>query len=364
MYLCGKQIGMTVTTSFASQVFTSTIPPLALLTDETRVHVVIRIDTDEVYNEYLYPDSDGNIEILDMPGLVTPHVRHRLVADMEVELQEQHVTTGEDGEEDVDDMDFLRMSTKLIYCAALVDVEAEAFCRNNFLTLLQGKKITSLGRLEYLHYIGSEEATVTASYDDSTSATFTAAKVGGNDNYSTVDVSPSNFASEGKTLCAFTVYAGQRKQQFELDLANPDVAPVLLFTNSFGCQEIAYCLGTHTVSPEFKFSAAYIGVNKKNYEIEETRTFKADTGVLTYPMAFWLNDLFRSDEVQLLNFKDGEPEPGKMVVITDVKAEYDNNLDTLPRFTFSYEYAQKNHNVLDTARAGRIFDNTFDHTFN
>ena len=75
-------------------------------------------------------------------------------------------------------------------------------------------------------------------------------------------------------------------------------------------------------------------------------------------MAFWINDLFRSDEVQLLNFVNGEPKPGKMVVITDVNAEYDNNLDSMPRFKFTYTYAQRNHNVLDTARAGRIFDNT------
>ena len=132
---------MTVTTSFASQVFTSTIPPLNLLTDETRVHVVIRIDTDEVYNEYLYPDSDGNIEILDMPGLVTPHVRHRLVADMEVEIQEQHVTTGEDGEEDVDDMDFLRSEREDEYDAImakyylLLENERKAFMKSDGDTL-------------------------------------------------------------------------------------------------------------------------------------------------------------------------------------------------------------------------------------
>ena len=203
-----------------------------------------------------------------------------------------------------------------------------------------------------------------ANYTDGTQQRFTPEKVGGNDDYSTIDVSPAKFTAEGKTLYEYRVYAGWREQKFVLDLRNPDVAPVLLFTNSFGCQEIAYCLGTHTVSPEFKFSAAYIGQNKRNYDVEEVRTFKADTGVLTYPMAFWMNDLFRSDEVQLLNFYDGEPHPGKMAVITDVKAEYDNNHDTLPRFTFSYEYAQRNHNVLDVGRAGRIFDNTFDHTFN
>lgn len=344
-------------------VFSSSVPTVTAATDETRIHVIVSIGGDGIYDEYLYPDSGGKVEVADMSDLVSVHVRMALVADLAVALQEERVTVDGD-KETVEALDYMQLTTRVVYCAALVEDGAENFCDYNFLTLLQGAKATSLGRLEYLHYIGTEEAYVAAHYTDGSMENFTPEKVGGNDDYSTIDVSPAKFTAEGKMLMSFRVYAGRREQEFVLDLANPDVAPVLLFVNSFGCQEIAYCLGTHTVSPEFKFSAAYVGTNKRNYDVEEVRTFKADTGVLTYPMAFWMNDLFRSDEVQLLNFYDGEPQPGRMVVITDVKAEYDNNLDTLPRFTFSYEYAQRNHNVLDTARAGRIFDNTFDHTFN
>lgn len=163
---------MTVTTSFASKVFTSSVPNITLVTDYTRVHVIITIDTEEIYNEYLYPDSEGNIEILDMPGMVSLHVRQKLVATLTVEIQEENVTEV-NGNEQVENRDYLKMTTELIYCAALVDVEAETFCYNNFLSLLQGKKITSLGRLEYLHYIGTEEAIVAAFYDDNSSVNLT-----------------------------------------------------------------------------------------------------------------------------------------------------------------------------------------------
>ncbi len=348
-------------------VFSSSIPQVSVVTDETRVHAVVTLGGDEIYDEYLYPGGGGKVEVQDISGLVSVHVRTKLVAGLEVALYEERVA-GEGDEEQATETDRLVLATRVVYCAALVEQDALTFCSKNFLTLYRGKRLTSMGRLEYLHFIHSEltddTPAVTASYTDGTQQTFTPEKVGGNDDYSTIDVSPANFAAEGKTLYKYEVQCGWRECHFDIDLRNPDVAPVLLFTNSFGCQEIAYCLGTHTVSPEFNFSSAYIGQNKRNYDVEEVRTFKADTGVLTYPMAFWFNDLFRSDEVQLLNFYDGEPHPGRMVVITDVKAEYDNNHDTLPRFTFSYEYAQRNHNVLDVERAGRIFDNTFDHTFN
>ena len=42
----------------------------------------------------------------------------------------------------------------------------------------------------------------------------------------------------------------------------------------------------------------------------------------------------------------------------------ENDSDDMPAFEFSYSYAQRIHNVMQCAHAGRIFDNTFDHTFN
>ena len=55
---------------------------------------------------------------------------------------------------------------------------------------------------------------------------------------------------------------------------------------------------------------------------------------------------------------------GKEVVITDSKSDRSNDDAELPRITFTYQYAQRNHNVLQLYREGRIFDNTFDDTCN
>ena len=81
-------------------------------------------------------------------------------------------------------------------------------------------------------------------------------------------------------------------------------------------------------------------------------------------MANWLDDLFRSKCVRVANLYDGTVVPGKEVLITDSKSSYSNDDAELPRFTFTYQYAQRNHNVVQLERAGRIFDNTFDNTFN
>ena len=230
--------------------------------------------------------------------------------------------------------------------------------------MLDGEKQTALNRLEYLHYIGTDSASVVAEYDDGTTKTFKLSPVGGNGRYTTIDVTPSKFVSDTDScLLGFWVQAGQRKFRFSIDLDEPDCAPILVFENSFGCDELLYCTGTHTVAPTYKRSQSYIGKFNRNYEIAETRTFKADTGFLTFAMANWADELFRSKSIHVVNFKDGHPNVGKEVIVTDSKSEYNNNDETMPRFTFSYQYAQRNHNVFDTLRSGRIFDNTFDNTF-
>ena len=187
--------------------------------------------------------------------------------------------------------------------------------------------------------------------------------VAGNERYTTIDVSPDKFVAEGKVLVCYDVQAGARSFRFAIDFDEPDCAPVLVFVNSFGVEELLYCTGTHTVAPTYKRDSGYIGRYNRNYNIVETRQFKADTGIMTFAMANWADELLRSQEVHVVNFKDGHPNVGKEVTITDSKSEYSNADDELPRFTFTYQYAQRNHNVVDVLRSGRIFDNTFDNTF-
>lgn len=346
---------ITIKDSLSGSYFSCSIPDVSFSIDGYRAAVVIKIDDSEMYNEYLYP-VDGDISIVDIGSLVASYVKRTLRSVMQISIKEEY--------EDSDSSYIAEISADIIYCAADFGTTAAVFVENHFLSVLLGVKITSLGRLEYLHYIGTDAATATAYYSDGSKKDFQLLPIGGNDKYTTIDTSPSQFCIDGKTLAAYTIQAGKRTQEYQLDFTVPDCAPVLIFDNSFGVEELLYCTGTQTVSPSYKRDSAFIGRVQKNYNTKETRTFKADTGVLNFAMANWVDELFRSDSVRIVNFYNGHPNVGKEIVITESKSEYDNNDGTLPRFTFSYEYAQRNHNVVDLQRAGRIFDNTFDYTFN
>ena len=145
--------------------------------------------------------------------------------------------------------------------------------------------------------------------------------------------------------------------------APSNIDPVLLFTNSFGCQEIFYCLGKKKIAPIFERKSAVIGGKKINYQVKETRTFEGDTGIIPPSMAHFAEDLLRSDEVYL--FRDYAQD--KQITLTDSKSERTNEADDLAEFTFSYQYSQRIQNVvfknIDTS-SGKIFDRSFDDTFN
>ena len=334
-----------------SKEFSCSIPDVTFPTDG-KAHVVMTIDDASVYDEWLYP-VNGIVTLQELSDLVTPYARQR-----------QTVTLGITATSE-DDVSLLSASAEVVYCQAdFVDETAENFLSSHFLSILTGTKVTAMGRLEYLHLQGSDEASCTAYYGDGTTATFDVSAVQTGSNYSTLDVSPDNFVTSGKVLTGYTITAGSRSQDYEIDLEQPDCAPILIFVNSFGLDELAYCTGIHKVDPSYKRSAAYIGSIQKNYKIDETRAFKADTGPLTVAMANWWDEVFRSDSVRIVNFYNGNPNIGKDLLITDSKSEYSNDDAEMPRFTFTYQYAQRNHNVVQLLRAGRIFDNTFDNTFN
>jgi len=329
--------------------FTSGMPDVTIPgTDGTPLQVTVTCDGEQLLQESLWP-AGNVITLSDLGEMLEPYARRQLVCS---------VTISAGG---------TASTITVLYAMVDVGISASEFYSGYFLSVLMGTKVTARGRRELLWYYGSESAAVTAEYADGSRQSFAAPAAGGSSTYTCIDVSPDHFITSGKQLVAYTVTAGNRSQRFEMDFSEPDCAPILEFYNSFGVWEYIYCTGKHQVGSDFKRSQARIGGRLRNYRIEETRTFKADTGILTTAMANWAEELFRSDEVYVVNVIDGSVQDangGREVVLSDSKSDRTNEDDHMPRFTFSYQYAQRIQNVLQMNRVGRIFDNTFDQTFN
>ena len=350
---------MTLTQTLSGVYFSSNVPDVKMSTGGVRVLVAITIDGDEIYREHLYPVG-GVLSLKDLSILLTPYARRKLLVNVGITLK------------DLNSADYVigtaSVGCQVAYCTAELlsgneHITVESFLAGHFLTLLQGSKYTGAGRLEYLHYIGSDAASCLAMYSDGTFQSFELTTVTSNGRFKTIDCSPDLFKVGTRSPVFYDVTAGNRSFRFYVEpKGNP--SPAMLFVNSFGVEEMLYCRGLHKVSPSYDRNSAYIEGKLKNYNIVETRKFEADTGYLSTDMAAWADDLFRSDEVRIVTFHNGTPIVGKEVVITDSKSEVSNADDNMAKFTFSYQYAQKNHNIVEYAKEGRIFDHTFDNTFN
>lgn len=345
---------MTITTLLQSY-FHAQLPDISIRTSAASVNVRVSLGSVKLYEEVLYT-IDGAVVLQDLAQLVEPWLAETLTDTLIIAAME---LTSDGASTSVT----ASASTMVVYGWVDVDMACSVFCNYHFLSLLNGPKTTSEGRLEYLHYLGAETGEVVAYYDGRYQKTWPTTAAAGNGKFTTIDVSPDRFEVEGKRLLQYTVTVGNRRQEFVMDMEKPDCAPVLLFTNSFGCQELLYCVGKHEVNPEYDRTSAYINKRRRNYRIVERRKFTADTGLLSEAEMNWVDELFRSKEIYVVNFVNGVPRVGKEVLISDSESHFSNEFDAIPRAVFTYMYAQRCHNVMQTERAGRIFDNTFDNTF-
>lgn len=380
----------------SSNVWSSDIGDIVIATDDHTLHVVVSVkDIGTVYDETLAAAGDRSVRLMDMAGLIEPWAKQLGCAYVTVTASERY------GEQDQS------RSFSAWYSAASIDgASFREWTDAHFLTLHEGPRRTAPGRLEYLHaavYDGDDgaanEVTVEAHYTKRiTSLLITAAGTYPAKKKFTVspvsqspvtiaswDVSPDRFIREDEKdphssailpsvahfelLYYDVTYNSEctenlRKTMRFIVGEQEDCAPVLLFENSFGCEELLYCRGRHKVSPTYTRSQAYMGRVMKTYRTEELRKFSADTGPLTVPEQNWADDLLRSPKIRLVNFYQGQAAPGREIVITDSKSEVTNDWDAMPAFTFDYRYATHRQNIIQARRAGRIFDNTFDNTFN
>ena len=343
---------VSVISDLSDYVLSSDLSELTFTTNAGSAEVIFSIGENEILHETYVPDSTGIIRIRNLSELLDSYLYVSLVETFHYSINDRLSAKVE--------KDFT-----VQYCAAEIDMDAGSFLDSYFLTLLVGDKVTSITRQEYLHLVCRTATSVSASILYSVNGRTETkikelARISDLNKVVSVEVSPALMQDEGKELLSYTIVAGGRLQKFLIDKLNPPFNPVLLFTNSFGCQETFYCLGTFQLEPEFERNIAYIDGKYRAYKIAENRKYKANTGILTTGMANWVEDLFRSKEVYLLHGNI----PGKEVTITESKIVRSNAPDELPSINFEYRYAQRNHNIFSLTRAGRIFDSTFDRTFN
>lgn len=345
--------------------FTGTMENLVLKSPSAQVRVAIKVNsaygTHEVLNEVYYPDESSTVTIYRPGDLCEPYARQYGSVTVTATVADIDASGAQGPTLDVD------LGTVLF---GNVDPQTDAatFCQKHFLSILMGTKVTALGRKECLSAYDAAEVSVTAYIQENNflkTARGTLSPINTTGKVYDYDVSPDNMRTvlnltDSQQLLQYICTAGDRRQKYDLVMDKVPPAPSLAFLNSFGCWEYIHCTGTHKKSSKFTYSTAVVGDKTRNYDIQEQRQLTANTGTLNYAMAEWADELFRSQQVYLCT----GGKMGKEVVVSDVKDEETNEDDNMPAYEFTWMYAQKLHNVIDTeTKRLRVFDGTFDYTF-
>ena len=312
------------------------------------VTMTLRVNSALVLQEKYTPTSGNYIYIRDLESVLNANINKTvLVSPVTMTL------------EDSDDTKVISVNVQ--YATANINLPADIYAETNFLTLLQREKITIPGQTEYLSLIATEETTVTAKakYDDGTVHTITLGTVTVLNRVHTFNASSSRFPNPTR-IAHYVVSAGRRAMVFYMYKPPWELPQQFVFLNAFGVKETFIPMGLITRENKYtNLFGSFAGKYRKHH-VDLVREYAANTGVLSRSMADWIEDLFFSKDVFLLNADNVQTE----VTILDATVKRSSTWSELPAFDFKYRLSNVSQHEYRFEERKRIFDKTFDYTFN
>lgn len=341
----------TLLTPLQPIMFSSELSEVAFSCSLTEVAFELRDDQGTaIVSTTYYPDISGNVVVYGLDKIVTAALADQQIGDFAI--------YAEDG---------ILAQFSVIPCPVAVELPAYEFLTSSFLTSVINERDTAVGRYECLSVYNPEglQLTVTASYMgyDGLIETkvFSILPVDPDTAISYYNVSPVRFNdfSIGE-LIGLVVKCGVREQRYRVLMAPPQHDPAFIFRNCFGCWETIFLCGVKETDVKFTRSTAMINGKFVNYDLDEVITYKASSGPMRYGSDRLARDLARSNSVFMLK-QDGTP--GDRITITECDVKTDNADDTIPSFSFTYRRASLRSVDFIAPSPYRIFDNTFDLTY-
>ena len=304
------------------------------------------------------PDETGTITLYDINEIVDSFIGNATKADIRLKCTD--LASGL----------VYSYSTTVLRSSVAYNITASDFLSSHFLTSSDDIRYTSANRYEYLNLFTTIHEAVTAdvigldSGGDILRQSYTIVPVGSylpNDVLG-VDVSPAQFLgdySDFSQILEYTVRCGNRKQRY---IVKPDETsdPAIAYRNRFNVSDTYYFSGTKESDPQIDRSQARINGQYLTYDVKEVMQFKAMTGIAVPGMEEYLHDIARSPEVRLLD-SSGAMRDLLTVMDCDLKAVNDDN--ALNRFTVTYRHADKVSAKSFAPVTTRIFDNSFDKSY-
>lgn len=304
---------------------------------------------EEIFSSAFTPDAAGNVIVYDVRSILEAHIDD-VFEDFSFSVNGETV------------------NSRVFKASVIVTETAEQFLPSFFLSPTN-KKRTAPDRYETLAFYPQEACRVYALasyYDNGHIAVREIQLIGAEDvtpgSVNRIDVSARKFVDESRgTLVSFVVRAGERSFYYTVDNTLPSADPSILFRNCFNCWDTLFFTGTKENSLEVKRSFAYVDGRYRMYDTVDTESFKANSGVLDEYMIVLAKDLARARNIFLM---DKLGNATYELSITDSEIKYTNDDEALPTMDFTFRLALYITSLLEPNRPPKLFDNTFDYTYN
>ncbi len=351
-YLCGKEKKRMATTLKSILGKYSWLSELAELTwageAGAELTLTVTVDDEGVFKNSYTADSAGEVTVYDLDRIVERALGDGMTA---VVIMQMGTAVAR---------------TRVLRNAADPGMDAYDYAEEYFFTTNHKERNTAEGRRETLTFWTDEAEGLwnmeKLYYDPELGITKQNATSGWSlAGMVTIDASPVTVESEtwGR-LIGYTVKAGKREMSYRVLPSMGDAATAFIFRNNFGAWETAYLTGTVEQQPSHERSAAMVGGVYRVYDIEETASWKVDSGPLRAGMIEVINDLARSKEIYLLN-DDGTA--GDEVAVTDCDLKASNDWGEVQRVSITYRKASRRASMGKVRPKPRLFDVTFDETY-
>lgn len=331
---------------------------IEISTTESSVQFRLISGSDSLIKETYVPDRYGRIMLYDLNELIDAAIGNAPSAVFAIALGSNIVST-----------------FTVLRCSVAMDTTATQFVQKHFLTSGSEMRTTAPGRYELLNFFEPNEVkapvTVTRtlralSYKReiyTSTLTLLAA-----DDYEagtivTVDVSPDYlFELDGLAdyeLLEYTVSCGARSQRYRVTAPAP-ADPSVVFRNRFNVWDTYHFAGTKESDPQFDRSQMWINGQFITYRTQEVMQYKAMTHPVPLGLECYIEDLARSPEIHRL---DDTGATRELLTVLDCDLKATNDDDALNVFTVTYRIADKISAKSFAGTQARIFDNTFDNSY-
>lgn len=257
----------------------------------------------------------------------------------------------------------------VVQSGVTVSESAATFLPSFFLSAVMTERDTSLERKELLTLLPIEQSLPTVqavcSYWDGDAVVtankpVTTTSMTANTPFE-IDVSAALFVDTTiGTLVAYSIVAGERTMRFRVT-SLPTAEYAMLFRNTFGAWEPIYFAGMTEEDAEYTRETSMVNGALKLYNLEETASFKSWTGPLRPSGVALARDLARCITTVCLLERGMAAD---VVVISNVEVKHTSADNEIADFTFTWRRSAMWSVMLKTVRPPKLFDETFDETYN